>query len=303
MNILQFPERESRYDPDLARRLSEQIEQEEKREALKDKLKGKKQPAQPIPGPVQEPLIIPAINLQDPENYLLLQQTQDHPDILIAKYRLGLNNEVEQATKQLNLTLENTAKEQNGHDYIGRINHPQSLDLAKALGFFTLPISYFRENLRNLREGSLGNLVVYDGKGNKLERKELKSLFKEITEVRDPWRSEWLNDRYIEKSNGLYVVRNKFDSSGKLVEATEELDKDTLMQNKIPGIDLDDWLNSSTEQGLPRKNTQDGSLYYWSPTANYVAWFDAGSGWAGLCCYWGPLSSDAGIGVRVARVK
>ena len=300
MNIIQDFKRESRFDPDLARRLNEQVEQEEKREKLKEKLKAKKTPEQPEQ---KEPLIIPAANLQDPEDYILLQQTRDHPDILIAKYRLGLNAEVEQVAKQLSLTLQNTAKEQNGHDYLGNINHPQSLDLAKALSFFTLPVSYFREHLRNLREGFLGNILVYDGKGKKLERKELEALFNEITEVRSPWRAEWLNDRCIEKKKDIYVVRNKFDSSGKLTEATEQLDKDALRQNKLPGISLDEWLNNSTEQGLPRKNIQDGSLYYWNPVANSVARFDADSDGAFLGYSWYPWGSYAVLGVRVARVK
>src|SRR3989344_7662260 len=112
MNILGDFKRESRYDPDLARRVNEKIEQEEKRKALKDKLKGKKTPEPETPE--ESPLVIPAANLADPENYVLLKQTKDHPDILVAKYRLGLNPEVEQAAKSLNLQLQNTAKEQNG---------------------------------------------------------------------------------------------------------------------------------------------------------------------------------------------
>jgi len=61
MNILGDFKRESRYDPDLARRLNEEIEQEEKRKALKDKLIKKKTPEQKLSqAPPQTPPTVSA---------------------------------------------------------------------------------------------------------------------------------------------------------------------------------------------------------------------------------------------------
>ena len=265
LNLIKYLKREARHDAHSSRTLNEEV-------------------GRNIPGQ---------------ENYILLPETKDHTDILIAKSLLSLNQEIEQAARGLSLVLQNTAEEQNNHSYIGNISHQQALDLTKALGFLTLNTAYFREHLRNLRDGALGSIVVYDGKGNELSRTESEILFNEITEQREPWRSEWLNDRFIKKKGSIYVVRNKFDSSGKLVETTEQLDKEALGKDKF--ISLDEWLNNATIQGLPRKDISNGSLYYRYPRANSVTTFVAGCFKVYLDCLRDQLSSDPARGVRLAK--
>ena len=75
------------------------------------------------------------------------------------------------------------------------------------------------------------------------------------------------------------------------------------MQNKLPGIDLEHWINNHTKQGLPLENNPEGSLWYRAPMKdnNSVARFDADSGGAGLICDRDPTNSNASLGVRFVR--
>jgi len=112
---------------------------------------------------------------------------------------------------------------------------------------------------------------------------EYKNIFNEITEVRTPWRAEWLDANFKVKNKGLL----KKDELYILTEnkSKEEKLEDCLMEDKTPGINLEDWINGKniTSQGLPNKNIQSGNLYYWKPGSdnNPVARFSAGVDGAG----------------------
>ncbi|MBI2671838.1 hypothetical protein HYX16_02800 [Candidatus Woesearchaeota archaeon] len=236
--------------------------------------------------------------LQTPKNYILLPQTNEHPDLLVAKNRLAHNAEVEKAGEKLGLNLQN-----NNQGYIGNINWEQALKLNKELGNFTLNPKLFAEFLKLLKSGK-----AFNGEGNQVSSGELEQILNEIVEVRNPWRSEWLDSKYVKQGgilgigSKLAVTYNKFDSSGNLVDVPEILDPDTLMQTKTPGINSDDWRDNPNSQGLPRSNIKDGSLYYWPPIEGRVAWFGADAGGAVLGCDGYPLDSDADLGVRGAKI-
>ncbi|MEK6974320.1 MAG: hypothetical protein AABW41_03750, partial [Nanoarchaeota archaeon] len=74
-------------------------------------------------------------------------------------------------------------------------------------------------------------------------------------------------------------------------------------ENKTPGIDLEEWINNSTTQGFPRKDSLRGDLYYYAPVNGRVAWFGADSDGAWLYCCGDPGVTGAGLGVRGARKK
>ena len=233
----------------------------------------------------------------DLENYILLPQTTEHPDLLIAKTRLAYDYEVEKAGKKLGLTLQN-----NKQGYIGDINWEQALKLNNELGSFTLNPKLFAEFLKLLKYGR-----ALDGTKKQVNSRELETILNEIIEVKTPYRSEWLDNKYVKQGgvlgigSKLAVTYNKF-VNGKLIEATAVLDSDTLMETKTPGIDLDSWIENPNSQGLPRSSVKDGSLYFWHPSDGRVAWFDAGTIRVGLSCYRGPLESNAVLGVRQAKV-
>ena len=92
--------------------------------------------------------------------------------------------------------------------------------------------------------------------------------------------------------------------NGKIIKKKQKLDSNTLMQNKTPGISLEDWLKDSTKQGLPRQKIGSGDLYYWSPNKdnNSVGRFFANSGGAGLGCYRYPSIRYSNLGVRTVKL-
>jgi hypothetical protein len=96
----------------------------------------------------------------------------------------------------------------------------------------------------------------------------------------------------------LYVNYNhSYDNDGNLVVGSSEPLESCLMEDKKPGIDLNDWLDNSTSQGLPITNAKDGDLYYWFPRDERVAGFFANSGRAFLNCNRNPLDSYSSLGV------
>jgi len=115
-------------------------------------------------------------------------------------------------------------------------------------------------------------------------------IYKEITEVRKPWRAEWLDAYFEKRKDGFYILTHNKTKK-------EKLDEDTSMKDKTPGISLDDWLNNPTSQGLPRKNINSGDLYYWSPVSKKIARFIANSYGAFLDCCWDSSDEDSNLGV------
>ncbi len=146
-----------------------------------------------------------------------------------------------------------------------------------------MPTPYqFREFLKYVRDS---------------KNSEHQKIFKDVVEVRDPWRAQWLNARFEKRKNGLYMISENVLVNGSYQNQEQKLD-DYLNKDKIPGISLDDWLNSNAPHGLPASKTKDGSLYFWAPVEGYVARFDAGSDRAVLYCYRDPGVSYASLGVR-----
>jgi hypothetical protein len=121
-------------------------------------------------------------------------------------------------------------------------------------------------------------------------------LFKEITEVREPWRSCWINAKFEQRQGGLYMISEDVLDKGAYKNIEQKLD-DCLMEDKLPGIDLNSWLDSDSKHGLPKSKIKSGNLYYWSPRAGSVARFLAHSGRALLSCCRYPDNSASALGV------
>ncbi len=223
----------------------------------------------------------------------------EYGDTLVHEYRLGLSGAVEQAGKGLGLNLQNTAKEQNGRDYIGNINHEQALKLNLSLGGQTLSIRQFADFLNLLKSG-----IAYDGNGNKVDSSELQNILNEITQVRKPWRSEWLDGDFRTDKKGVISIHTShiLDASGNLTPQYKRELTDFLAEDRLPGIDLNEWLRNANKFGLPKQGIKQGDLYYWAPDKdnNSVAGFNANSDRANLGCYWDRAIADASLGVRHA---
>ena len=128
-------------------------------------------------------------------------------------------------------------------------------------------------------------------------------IYSEITEVRNPWRAEWLDADFKFENNELFVYSSVFENN-KIVNKKEKLVENTLMKDKTPGISLDSWLKDSTKQGLPKKDVNSGSLYYWHPMKdnNSVARIDANNGRANLNCNRDSSDRDSNLGVRAVKL-
>ncbi|MDP4012582.1 MAG: hypothetical protein Q8R00_03175 [Candidatus Nanoarchaeia archaeon] len=129
---------------------------------------------------------------------------------------------------------------------------------------------------------------------------DFKRLYKEITEVRDPWRAEWLDASFKTLKNADQISYNHRIINGKLAPQNKEPLEACLMEDcKVD-------LGSFNKQGFP--TTKGSDFDYWYPRDGAVAGFYAGSGGAGLDCDRGPRysgSRDGGpvLGVRQARAK
>jgi hypothetical protein len=129
-------------------------------------------------------------------------------------------------------------------------------------------------------------------------------IYREITEVRSPWRAEWLDADFKLKAGKLYIHSNHLYQGTELVsQTTQLLDSETLRENRVPGISLEQWLENPTSQGLPKQNIASGNLHYFKPEENdhSVARFSAGSGGAYLSCNRIPSFSDTDLGVRAVK--
>ena len=123
---------------------------------------------------------------------------------------------------------------------------------------------------------------------------EYQELYEGITGVRKPRRANWINARFKEKKDGMYMISEDALINNEYQNQTLKLD-DCLMNNRQ--ISLDEWINSTTPDGLPPTNISYGDLYYWHPRDESVARFWSDSGGAVLGCYGDPGGLDSVLGV------
>jgi len=130
------------------------------------------------------------------------------------------------------------------------------------------------------------------------------SIYDEITEFGNPWRTEHLDAKFYAKGDKLWIAYNHIvDSDGDLIVQDHEKLEGYLMQDKTPGIRLEHWLNNPTKQGLPQENSEQGDLWYWNPVKNKVAGFVTGPEVAYLSCDANPGFSDSKLGVRAVMTR
>jgi hypothetical protein len=116
-----------------------------------------------------------------------------------------------------------------------------------------------------------------------------RDLYKEITEVRSPYRAEWLDAYFEQRDDGMYILTGNKTNAEKL--------DDCLMENRTPGISLDHWLSNPGKQGLPKSNSPEGKMRYWNPRNGGVARLNVNSGRLGLRCSWYPSYTYDSLGV------
>ena len=254
------------------------------------------------------PLILPQPDFEPgkPESYILLPAGQygreGYPDLYIGMKRVSLDARLEKAlqTKGIQLSKKgNEAPRNNTQGFLGYINHQEALQINNALGGFTPSLLLSKEFLSLLEAGISQGKEIHNGAGSKIQIPTLEAIYKDITEVRSPWRSEWYGTRFHGSNINYCTVTPK----GVLQDVTRPLGNAHLTQQKTPGIDFKYWLKNATSHGLPLSHCPDGALYYWPPGNDTVAGFGADSGGAVLNCDGDPTYSDSSLGVREARAK
>ena len=146
-----------------------------------------------------------------------------------------------------------------------------------------------KENAKMLNLNEMREFLIY-------AKESERGVYSEILEIKRPRRSEWIDANFKMYGDDLYVQYHFFDFNKKIIPLKNKLDKDTLMNNE--GISLHDWLNNSTQQGLP-KNSK-GDFFYRAPMKDNdsVAWIYSGADMAILGCNGDPSYRSPSLGVR-----
>src|SRR3989344_784481 len=147
-------------------------------------------------------------------------------------------------------TQNNSNVNKDGFIYIPSIN----LQIAKERTYLGLDWNKTHEELKkqNLRMPTIPEFIEFLKYLRANPSNENTEIYNEITEVRDPWRSNWIDAKFEQRKDGMYLINYK---------SAEKL-QDYLTQDKAPGISLDDWLYNSIKQGLPKPDCKKGDLYY-----------------------------------------
>lgn len=253
----------------MARRISGDRTSEDVLRRYYEKLNREKN-KKPVEEIREEPKVVVASSIDEAEKYIRLEGRKigsyDRPDLLISMDKYHPSKNWDEAHEEL--------KKEDG---------------------FMLNMRDFADFLNLLRSGK-----AYDGKGDKIDKARLNEILNDITEVRTPWRAEWIDHLYADKGKTTSVTYHIADN-GSLKEVTEPLE-DCLRDDRTPGIDLEDWLDDANNQGLPPKKVKKGGLYYWHPRNGAVARFGSNSDRAGLLCCRDRQYSDADLRVRRAKI-
>ncbi|HLD02517.1 MAG TPA: hypothetical protein VJC07_02345 [Candidatus Nanoarchaeia archaeon] len=161
------------------------------------------------------------------------------------------------------------------------------------LDFFMPSQDDFRAFLRLLSSGE----DVFDGDGNKVRQNEVTSLHRSILGVRGRESAEFLDARFEQRGEIMYINAGHHMVDGELQPRISEPLEDYLM-GYHKRIDLEDWLRNPTRQGLPRTDVNCGHIQYSPPNDGSIAIFSAILGSVSLRYDGNPRDSDPHHGVR-----
>jgi hypothetical protein len=224
-----------------------------------------------------------------------------YDDCLVSMARNSYSPEMDEIGKRLDCNVQNTGKDSLGREFIGDITWDEAVKLNLLLGGKTPTLRQFVDFLKLLKSGK-----AYDGNGKKVDSKQLENIFNDITQVKSPWRAEWIDANFKYNDNKLYLAQSHvLDANGNLTPQYIKPLDECLMEYRTPGINLEQWIQNPTIQGLPKKDSKKGDLYYWSPNQDNdsVARFDAGVDGVLLGCDRNRSYRYSGRGVRIVFDK
>ena len=229
----------------------------------------------------------------------------------VSSGRLAECSAIKKVVKELDLyNYQDTSTDSLGRDFVGSNTWFEFMKLNASLGLVTPDMQESFYYFKLLKDGAKNKLSVYDVSGTKVDSKFLKQIYDDFFKVQDDsvWRGHYIGTEF--KKDGENIVMNSHHTleNGVLVpQKILILDTATLMEDKIPGIDLFGRKDSNyTSQGLPSKNFKKGNLFYHSPGKNSVAALDAGLseeffGYASLDCNKNPSGRNSCFGILSAK--
>ena len=215
--------------------------------------------------------------------------------------RISNSPAVEKVAKEFRINPKNTGVDYFGKGFIGENNLYEFQKLAFGLGSKMLNFIEINKFIKLISEGSKKNIRVFDASGDKLKPDYLALIKDDILKpTHMNWRGEWIDAHFNMKENSLthYIFEN-----GKIVQKNEQLDENSLIENKIPGINIDNWIEDPTRNGLPKKNIEDGDSYYWAPKNLCAAGIYVVRERVILSGHWNSVESYSDHGARLARLR
>lgn len=249
----------------------------------------------------------------DSKNWIVVPRKGEEPkgfkNPLDYKYavdpaRISYNSAVERAGKELELKLENTAKDSLDRKFVGNIQWEQAIRLNLLLGCkATNPLEHFTF-LDLINKGAEGKIKVYDVSETQLNQEYLGKIRDDIIKVQSPQRGEFLDAEFKFENNKYYIHFNHKLKNGNFSYTKQLLDENTLLENKFPGIDWVYFLGNTTKQGLPKQNIKQGSIYYFAPNKynNSVAKSSVDDDWAYFYCSESHFKIGLSLGVRAMKI-
>ena len=139
-------------------------------------------------------------------------------------------------------------------------NFYEALDDLHNAGSFMLTPKLFVEYAYALYKGNNKTKRVYDGNGTRLSKDKILELWSDLFVPKKDRsdKAEFLDTEFLFTLSGnINVLYRRFSSTNEQVVINEELNSDTLLEGKLfgsgDGLDIRFWLENCTSQGLPSK--------------------------------------------------
>jgi hypothetical protein len=163
-------------------------------------------------------------------------------------------------------------------------------------GLFMPSPSVFMPYFINVKQAAEGNLTLYDGNNNPISQDESQNLWNYLTTNYGGGCWSWLDAKFEEENEGLYLFSNHRILNGELHPSLKQRLLDHINEDCFVNLDFNN-------QGMPIRKSlideykQGNNLYYWHPRKGSVAGLVAYSDGASLLCSGVPSYSDDGLGV------
>ncbi len=266
--------------------------------------------------PAMQPQEIPAPTLdsmlENPAEWILLPGRKhgshnngySYCDILVGVHRLGYCEKVGETAKNRGFAVQNTAKERDGHEYIGNITWEQGLllnvELFKCMALHPRNLVDLYLHLKN---GIDGKVPVVNGASKEIDTETLQKVYDEIFGLRAPYRGEYLDAKFKERAFGSFFpsYQMEMDYGHANYDGKAHSQHTVRLQGGVRKSGFVD-LSSANAWGIPMRGSNTKETYCRLPESKYVAVFIAEQEFQILSFRRHPENSDESVGIRPVRI-